>query len=108
MMLFFLFACVTKIVQGTVLSSQGIPLQNATVTLAEQTVQTDQNGTYELKQLSLNKGEHLISITHENHIFLHSPQDIYGKQIIIPPLQLTPIEVEVPYPEIPLDTIIGE
>lgn len=108
MILFFLVACVTKMVQGTVLSSQGQPLQNATVTLAEQAVQTDQNGIYELNQLSLKKGEYLISIVHENHVFLHSSQDIYGTQIIIPPLQLSSIEVEVPYPEIPLDTIIGE
>ena len=106
--LLFLVGCATKNIQGTVLDSNGHPLSNATITLANQVTHTNIKGIYEIGEVSLKEGDYVIFITHEDHIFTQTSQRIAGKNVVLTPIQLEPIQVEVPYPEIPLESIIGD
>lgn len=106
--LLFLTGCATKYIQGTVLDAQGKPLHDATVILADQVAHTNVQGMYEIDRLSLKEGQYVIFITHEEHIFIRTTQRIAGKRVVLTPIQLEAINVEVPYPEIPLESIIGD
>lgn len=106
--LFFLTGCATKYVQGQILDAQGKPLPDATVILADKVVHTNQEGMYEIDRLALKEGQYVIFVTHEEHIFIQTSQRIAGSKVVLSPIKLEAIQVEIPYPEIPLETMIGD
>lgn len=111
MPLFFLLlqtGCVTKYVQGQILDPQGKPLRGATVILADEVAHTNREGIYELDRLALKEGQYVLFITHEEHVFVRSTQRISGKKVVLTPIKMEVISVEVPYPELPLESMIGD
>ena len=103
MLVYLLFACATKTISGTVLSSDGVPLQNAIVTLEREQTVTNTDGQFTMAPLKLKRGDYQIRVTHEGYVFQENEYTIRGAHFTVPPLTLQALDEEAPYLPINLD-----
>lgn len=101
--IWMLTGCATKSVSGVITTPEMVPLANAECFFLDQTTVTDENGTFQFNDLSLSKGEYSVLCTRSGFEFIQEKYDIAGTQFVTPPLIMTPLSVEIPYPEINLD-----
>lgn len=102
-LLWILTGCATKSVSGMITTPEMVPLANAKCTFLEQTVVTDENGSFQFQGLSLSKGEYSLMCTRSGFEFVQEQFNVAGTQFVTPSLIMKPISVEIPYPELNLD-----
>jgi hypothetical protein len=105
MMFLFLVSCATKSVTGSIYNSEGVPIQDAIISLERQQTISDQNGDFTIEPIKLKKGHYTLKVTHEGYVFVEEEYKLKGAKVQIPKISLEPLDVEVPYLQINLDPV---
>lgn len=101
--LLILWGCATHTVTGTIQAIDTTPLANASCTLFDQKVESDTSGTFSFEGLSVKKGEYPIQCTHQGFEFYQQDFMLQGSTVTLPPIMLTPLDIQIPYLEINMD-----
>ena len=101
--LLILWGCATHTITGTVQSIDQTPLANASCSMFDQTSESDDAGTFAFEGLSVKKGEYPIQCTHQGFEFYQQDIMLQGSTVTLPPIMLTPLDIQIPYLEINMD-----
>ena len=99
----FLLGCATHSITGTIQTAGQAPLPNASCVFFEKQVQSNEQGIFEITDLNLKTGEYPIQCTHKGYEFYENSFVIEGSKVTLPPIVLTPLEVQIPYLRLNMD-----
>ena len=99
----FLWGCATHSITGTIQTTDQSPLANVSCKFFDQEVQSSEDGTFEFNDINVKKGEYPIQCTQKGFEFYQQSFLVSGSKTTLPPIVLTPLEVQIPYLRLNMD-----